>query len=421
MTPEEMASVRGDLEAFAAELFDGFFRADQRRWGQAYVRGLLLDGQRKSVEPMAARLGEDGNRQALAHFITSSPWDPAHVRARLAWRMHEAISPEALVVDDTGFLKDGDASAGVSRQYTGTAGKITNCQVGVSLHLANDRASAAVNWRLFLPASWDPDAPDADPDKIARRGRCGIPAQVGHVEKWQLALDMIDETRSWGIDVPLVVADAGYGDAAAFRLGLEERKQPYAVGISSRHTAQPAHAQPVQPDYAGTGRPPKMQYPEPAQTMKDLVIAAGKAAARPVSWREGSRPGKGISGFKRMYSRFVALRIRPAGRGIRQATDDPELPVRWLLAEWPATEPEPVQFWLSNLPSGMPLATLVRLAKLRWRIEHDYREMKQALGLAHFEGRTFNGWHHHVTLVSAAHAFCTLQRLAPDPKDTAQA
>lgn len=124
--------------------------------------------------------------------------------------------------------------------------------------------------------------------------------------------------------------------------------------------------------------------------------------------------------FKRIYSRFVALRIRPAGRGVRQATDSPELPERWLLAEWPATEPEPVQFLLSSLPSGIPLATLVRLVKLRWRIEHDYREMKQALGLAHFEGRTWGGWHHHVTLVSAAHAFCTLQRLARDPKDVAQ-
>jgi SRSO17 transposase len=148
------------------------------------------------------------------------------------------------------------------------------------------------------------------------------------VEKWQLALDMIDESRSWGIDIPLVVADAGYGDAAAFRLGLEERKLPYAVGISSRHTAHPHDARPVQPAYAGTGRPPKVQYPEPAQTMKDLVIAAGRTAARPVSWREGSRPGKGPSGFKRMYSRFVALRIRPAGRGIRKTTGDPELPER---------------------------------------------------------------------------------------------
>jgi SRSO17 transposase len=148
-----MAEVREDLEAFTAELFDGFFRADQRRWGQVYVRGLLLDGRRKSVEPMAARLGEDGNRQALAHFVTSSPWNPAHVRARLAWKMQEVIRPEALIVDDTGFLKDRDASACVSRQYTGTAGKVTDCQVGVSLHLATDRASAAVDWRLFVPAS----------------------------------------------------------------------------------------------------------------------------------------------------------------------------------------------------------------------------------------------------------------------------
>nr|WP_244188016.1 transposase [Streptomyces regalis] len=169
------------------------------------VRGLLLDGRRKS------------------HFITSSPSDPAHARARLAWRMQDAIGPEALIVDDTGFLKDGDASACVSRQYTGTAGKVTKCQVGVSLHLANDRASAAVNWRLSLPASWDPASPEADADKTARRGRCGIPAQAGHVEKWQLALDMIDDARSWGVDVPLVVADAGHGDAAAFRLAWSSK------------------------------------------------------------------------------------------------------------------------------------------------------------------------------------------------------
>ncbi len=203
-----------------------------------------------------------------------------------------------------------------------------NCQVGVSVHLACDRASAAIDWRLFVPASWDPASPEADAVKVARRTRCGIPGQVGHAEKWQLALDMIDETRSWGVDVPPVVADAGYGDAAAFRLGLEERDLPYVVGISGRHTAHPVDAHPVQPVHAGTGRPPKMQYPEPAQTVKDLVIVAGKASARPVSWREGSRPGKGRNGVKRMYSRFVALRVRPAGRGVRRAVDDPELPER---------------------------------------------------------------------------------------------
>ncbi|WP_409471192.1 IS701 family transposase [Streptomyces sp. HC307] len=421
MTPDEIAAVRGELETFAAEMFEPFARNDQRRWGQVYLRGLLTDGKRKSVEPMAARLGEDGNRQALAHFITTSPWDPSHIRARLAWKMETEIHPTVLVFDDTGFLKDGSASACVSRQYTGTAGKVTNCQVGVSLHLASDHASAAVNWRLFLPQTWDPASPKADADKVARRRSCGIPEDVGHVEKWQLALDMADETRSWGIEVPLAIADAGYGDAAAFRLGLNARGMHYIVGISTTLSAQPGDAVPVCESYSGTGRPPVPKYPDRPRSVKELVIAAGRKAARPIQWREGSRPGTGRSGFKRMYSRFVALRIRPAGREIRQATDGPELPECWLLAEWPAGQSEPVQFWLSDLPADTPLTTLVRLAKLRWRIEHDYREMKQALGLAHFEGRTWNGWHHHVTLVSVAHAFCTLQRLARAPKDAAPA
>ncbi|MGW1909162.1 IS701 family transposase, partial [Streptomyces cinnamoneus] len=361
----ELAAVRCDLEDFAAEMFEPFSRADQRRWGGVYLRGLLLDGRRKSVEPMAARLGEDGNRQALAHFITSSPWEAAHVRARLAWRMQQVIKPTALIVDDTGFLKDGDASACVARQYTGTAGKVTNCQAGISLHLASDNASAAVDWRMFVPESWDPASPKADTAKVARRTTCGIPDEIGHVEKWQLALDMIDETRSWSIDVPLVVADGGYGDAAAFRLGLEERGLGYVVGISTTTTAQPEAAQPHTPPYGGRGPRPQPAYPEAARTVKKLVIEAGKQAAKPVQWREGSRPGSGRSGVKRMYSRFVALRIRPAGRGIRKNTAGPELPVRWLLAEWPATEPEPVQFWLSNLPVDTALATLVRTAKLR--------------------------------------------------------
>ena len=165
-------------------MFEPFARAEQRRWGGVHLRGLLLDGQRKSVEPMAARLGEDGNRQALAHFITSSPWDPAHVRARLARQTQPAIKPTGLVVDDTGFRKDGDASACVARQSPpsaarrevppGTAGKVTDCQAGVSLQLASDHASAAIDWRLFLPRSWDPASPQADPAKVARRARCGI-------------------------------------------------------------------------------------------------------------------------------------------------------------------------------------------------------------------------------------------------------
>lgn len=304
MLGEELAAVRCDLEDFAAEMFEPFARADQRRWGGVYLRGLLLDGGRKSVEPMAARRGEDGNRQALAHFVTSSPWDAAHVRARLAWRMQPVIKPTALVIDDTGFLKDGDASACVTRQYTGTAGKVTNCQAGVSLHLASNGASAAVNWRLFLPESWDPASPKADQAKVVRRDKCAIPAQVGHVEKWQLALDLIDETRSWGIEVPQVIADGGYGDTAAFRLGLEERGLDYVAGISTTTTAQPEDAQPCTPTYTGRGRRPVPAYPEPAQTVKGLVIAAGKSSARPVQWRRitaGQWP-------KRAQAHVLALR-----------------------------------------------------------------------------------------------------------------
>lgn len=215
-------------------------------------------------------------------------------------------------------------------------GKVTNCQVGVSLHLASDHASAAVDWRLFLPKTWDPGSTQADAGKVARRAACGIPDGLGHVEKWQLALDMLDETRSWGIEVPLAIADAGYGDATAFRLGLQDRGLNYVVGISSTLSAQPGEAVPVTEPYRGTGRPPVPTYPDTPQSVKQLVIAAGRKAAKPVQWREGSRLGKGRSGLRRMYSRFVVLRIRPAGREIVRATGGPVLPECWLLAEWPA-------------------------------------------------------------------------------------
>lgn len=335
--------------------------------------------------------------------------------------MEAVIRPTAMVFDDTGFLKDGDASACVSRQYTGTAGKVTNCQVGVSLHLTSQHASAAINWRLFLPQTWAARSPKADPDKVARRTACGIPDDIGHVEKWQLALDMADETRSWGIDVPLAIADAGYGDAATFRLGLAARGLNHMVGISSTLSAQPGEAVPVTGDCSGRGRPPVAEYPDKPRSVKQLVIAVSRKAAKPVQWREGSRPGTGRSDLKRMYSRFV-----PCGSGLPDVKSPapPTAPCCPSAGCWPSGPPPTTSRSSSGSPictPTTPLTTLVRLATLRWRIEHDYRELKQALGLAHFEGRTWNGWHHHVTLVSVAHAFCTLQRLAKDPKGTALA
>jgi SRSO17 transposase len=398
MTPAELARVRRRLVAFAAEVFQPLARVDQRRWGEVYLRGLMLDGKRKSIQPMAERL-PDGNEQALQQFVSQSPWDWRPVRQRLATQMTAAVDPEAWIVDDTGFPKFGTASVGVARQYSGTLGKVANCQVGVSIHAATDQASCPIDWRLFLPESWDADT--------ARRRAAHLPETVGHRPKWQLVLDMVDELGGWGLAPPVVVADAGYGESGELRLGLEARGLAYVVQVKATTSAYPqAVAQEVAP-YPGRGRRPRARYRAKRSSLAELAMAAGPSAAKTVAWREGTR-GK-------LRSRFVALRVRPAGVKLRRAAAGGELPVRWLLAEWPADQPEPVKYWLASLPDATPLVELVRLAKLRWRVEHDYRELKDGLGLDHFEGRSFAGWHHHVTLVSAAHAFVTLQRLDPKP------
>jgi SRSO17 transposase len=398
MTPVELARVRRRLVAFAAEVFQPLARADQRRWGECYLRGLMLDGKRKSIQPMAERL-PDGNEQALQQFVSQSPWDWRPVRQRLATQMTAVVDPDAWVVDDTGFPKFGTASVGVARQYSGTLGKVANCQVGVSIHAATDQASCPLDWRLFLPESWDADA--------ERRRTAHLPEAVGHRPKWQLALDMLDELDGWGLVPPVVVADAGYGESGELRLGLEARGLAYVVQVKATTSAYPeAVGQQVAP-YPGQGRRPRPRYRTKRSSLATLALAAGPSAAKTVAWREGIR-GK-------LRSRFVALRVRPAGVKLRRAVAGGELPVRWLLAEWPSDQPEPVKYWLSSLPDDTPLVELVRLAKLRWRIEHDYRELKDGLGLDHFEGRSFGGWHHHVTLVSVAHAFVTLQRLDPKP------
>jgi SRSO17 transposase len=398
MTPAELARVRSRLVAFAADMFEPLARADQRRWGEVYVRGLMLDGKRKSIQPMAERL-PDGDEQALQQFVNQSPWDWRPVRRRLAQQLTVAIDPDAWIVDDTGFPKYGKTSVGVARQYSGTLGKVANCQVGVSIHAATDQASCPINWRLFLPESWDGDA--------ARRRAAHVPERVGHRPKGQLVLDMLDELAAWDLAPPVVVADAGYGESGELRLGLEERGLAYVVQVKATTSAYPEAVEPDTAPYAGRGRRPQARYRVKRSSLGALTLAAGPGAAKTIAWREGVRGT--------LCSRFVALRVRPAGVKLRRAVAGGELPVRWLLAEWPPSAPEPVKYWLSSLPEDTPLVELVRLAKLRWRIEHDDRELKDGLGLDHFEGRSFGGWHHHVTLVSVAHAFVTLQRLDPKP------
>ena len=425
MTLEEIAGVRPRLVDFTAEMLGGLARKDQRAAGELYVRGLLTDGRRKSMEPMAARLGVD--HQRLQQFITSSTWDYVAVRRNVARWFAASFPVEALVIDDTGFPKDGSASPCVARQYSGTLGKTANCQVGVSVHLAGEDASCAADWRLFCPASWDDDAA---PDEVAgaairrRRQRAGIPDDVRHREKWRLALEMIDEMTGpggWGVlDVitaagharPVAVADAGYGDNTTFRLELENRHWQHVLAVKGTTSAYPADARPVtRTGRGGPGRPPRPAYPSPPVNLRQLALAhAGQS--RPVTWRQGTKATKGNPDAA-MTSHFLAIRVRPANRDIPRAADR-SLPDCWLLAEWPPEADEPTDYWLSNLPPDTPAQELVRLAKIRWRVEHDYRELKTGLGLDHFEGRSYLGWHRHVTLAALAQAFCTLLR--SDPK-----
>src|SRR4051794_25642468 len=241
MTPAELAAVRPRLEAFATEVFAPLSRSDQRGKGQTYLRGLLLDGRRKSMQPMAERLGVDD--QGLQQFLSSSTWAVEPVRERLARKAVAVIAPQAWVVDNTGFPKDGTASPGVARQYSGTLGKVANCQIGVSVSAVTDAASCPLNWRLFLPERWD-DACATSPEAAAaireRRTRAGIPEQMRHREKWRLALDMLDELAGEALAPPVVVADAGYGDNAEFRDGLTARGRAYVVQVSGDLTAHPA-------------------------------------------------------------------------------------------------------------------------------------------------------------------------------------
>jgi SRSO17 transposase len=407
LTPAELATIRGRLEALAEDVFASLPRADQRARGECYLRGLLLDGRRKSIEPMAARLGEV-HYQALHHFVAVSPWEWRPVRRRLAEVLTAALGPTAWVVDDTGFPKDGTWSVGVQRQYSGTLGKRANCQLGVSVNAITERASCPLDWRLFLPQRWDEAA------MATRRAACHLPDEVHHRPKWQLVVDMLDELAGWDLGPPVLLADSGYGEVGEFRGGLDARQVPYVVEVRSDTSADPEQVRPSVAPHTGRGRRPQPRYHQPRSSLAQLALAAGPQTGVELIWRRGSK------GLQR--GRFLALRVRPAGVTPRRLArrHGGELPVRWLLVEWPPGKPEPTKYWLSDLPEATPLVELVGLARLRWRVEQDYRELKGALGLDHFEGRGFPGWHHHVTLVSVAHGFLTLERLRR-PKPAASA
>ena len=377
MTANQITKCRQRLDLFLSDLLEPMGRTERRHWGEVYVRGLLQDGERKSIEPMADRL-RDGNVQAMQQFIGQSPWPWEEVWQRLGRRMTAELEPDAAwVVDDTGFPKQGEDSVGVARQYSGTLGKTGNCQVAVSLHHAGEQGNAVLGWRLYLPESWAKDR--------ERREEAGVPEEVVFKKKWELALELIDQARGWGLANRIVLADGGYGECTEFRDELEKRDLRYVVGIAPQVGAWTEPPKVKVPEYSGRGaRPKKNIYGEQRpSTVKEIAMKA--KGWKKVRWREGSK------GW--LESRFLALRVQPSHGFV---DGDPPHKELWLLVEWPELEKEPTKYFFADLPASYTLRRLVRIAKCRWKIEQDYRQLKEELGLDHYEGRSWNGWHHHV-------------------------
>ena len=393
---------RTRFDRYVERLAEGVGHADRRCPLEAYLTGLLLGGDRKSVEPMAAKVDPrhvSRTHQSMHHFVANAPWDDRAVLAiarDYALAQLERHAPVgAWVVDDTAIPKKGKHSVGVTRQYCGVRGKQDNCQVAVSVSLANRTMSVPAAWRLYLPEAWA-----ADPE---RRARAGIPDDVGFRKKWQIALKEIDELLAEDLPPAPVVADAGYGDTTEFREGLTRRGFSYALGVKSATSVWPPGKEPLSPKrYAGLGRPAtrvrRDQRHRPVSVRAFALSLPDKTWAT-VRWREGT---KGT-----MRSRFAALRVRPAHRD--ELRTEPR-PIEWLLIEWPTGAPEPTKYWLSTVPEDVELADLVSLAKIRWRIERDYQELKDELGLDHYEGRGWRGFHHHGTLCIAAYCFLAAER-----------
>ncbi len=410
MTPHALQRLDRELTTYLDTLTKGLGRPERRTAMGQYVTGLLLDGERKSIEPIAARLVDRATdvqamRQRLQQCVVVSPWDATEMFARVARTVdRELPALDAFVVDDTGFPKKGTHSVGVARQYSGTLGRTDNCQVATSLHLAGERGSGCIGMRLYLPEAWTAD-----------RARCravGVPDTTAFAPKWQHALDLLDAALAAGVRRHVVLGDAAYGDVTAFRAALTARGLPYHLRVQGGLVVWPPGTTFHVPARRGDrGRPRSISRPALHITAVTVAALAHTLPHRRVTWREGSRGPQA--------SRFAAARVHLAHRHSEGAGPGPEV---WLLSEWPTGEAAPTKCYLSSLPPKTPLRTLVRLAKRRWRIERDYQELKGELGLDHFEGRTWQGFHHHAALCAAAHAFLALRRAlfppAPRAVDT---
>jgi SRSO17 transposase len=367
-----------------------------------YCRGLLLPGERKSIEPMAARLDSESvqpMRQSLHHLVAKAPWsDEAmldQVREQVLPAMQKHGPMVAWIVDDTGFPKKGQHSVGVTRQYCGQVGKQENCRIAVSLSVATWSSSLPIGYRLYLPKEWAQDA--------ERRQQAGVPQEIAFQTKPEIALDQIRAAVAAEVNRGVVLADAAYGNDSEFREVVSELGLQYVVGVQSSMTVWEPGQQALPAKTRGRiGRPPRLLQRSKRHrpvSVKRLAMSLPSTAFQEVTWREGTA--------RKLRSRFATVRIRPAHRDYEEAEPHAE---EWLLIEWPRGEAEPAKYWISTLPRNTKLKALIKMAKQRWIVERDYQELKQELGLGHFESRNWRGFHHHATLCIAAYGFLVAER-----------
>src|SRR5215218_7929536 len=404
----------GELERWLEPFLARLRRKAQRRWAPFYLKGLILPGERKSVESMAARVAP-ADTQQLHHFVSTSPWATAPLEDELVKAADRRLvgGPDAvLVVDDTALVKQGRCSVGVKRQYCGQLGKRANCQSLVSLTLARAEVPVCVGLRLFLPEDWCGDA--------ARRAAAGVPEAVGYRPKWRIALDEIDRVLAAGGRFGCVLADAEYGKAAEFRQALSERNLPWAVGILPTQKVYPADVTLSYPARKPTGRPRQHPVPSAASVGAAELLEARPELFRSISWRIGtmigsadhpSPPGRRRRRLRGgpLQARFAALRVRAADGPVVARAQHLPGEEAWLVGEHRATgEPK---YYLTNHPADAPLEVLAALIKARWICEQMHQQLKEELGLDHFEGRSWRGLHHHALLCQLAMAFLQHLRL----------
>ncbi len=402
------SGVEKRFEAYCNEIVKSLSHADREVPTRLYLKGLMLPGGRKSVEPMAARVHPEDVRsahQSMHHLVAQSEWSDRSLLETVSVQVLPALAQseteKVWIVDDTGFPKKGKHSVGVGHQYCGELGKTTNCQVMVSLSVANEVGSLPVGCQLYLPLEWAEDA--------ERRKRAGVPESIKFMTKGQLARSLITNALEAGVEPGPVLADAAYGDEAEWRDWLSERHLTYGLGIRLGTKVWWGSHQPAPdpvPNRFGRTRV-RLVRDETHQpiSVQELAFALPAQSFRNISWREGEAGP--------LSSRFARVRVRTAH--YNQPREE-----EWLVIEWPKGQAEPTRYWLSNLPKEIKFGALVNTLKARWRIERDYQELKQELGMGHYEGRNWRGFHHHLSLCIAAYGFLMLERIKYFKKNSAR-